>query len=75
LQGTIMQWKITMSSLSISFKYLLITWSRSEMITIIRRNVTLIWRKHLWFQMKLKKKMFVMNSSLNSPHENLSYTL
>jgi hypothetical protein len=25
LQGTIMQWKITMSSLSISFKYLLIT--------------------------------------------------
>jgi hypothetical protein len=60
--------------LSISSKYLLITWSRSEMITIIRRSITLIWRRHLWFQMKMKKEMFGMNS-LNSPHENLSYTL
>ncbi len=74
LQGTTMQWKIAMSSLSISSKYLLITWSRSEMITIIRRSITLIWRRHLWFQMKMKKEMFGMNS-LNSPHENLSYTL
>ncbi len=56
-------------------QYLFITWSRSEMNTIIKRSITLIWRRHLWFQMKMRKEMFGMNSSLNSPHENLSYTL
>jgi hypothetical protein len=40
------------------------------MITIIRRSIALIWRRHLWFQ----RKMFVMNF-LNSLHENVSYTL
>jgi hypothetical protein len=45
------------------------------MNTIIKRSITLIWRRHLWFQMKMRKEMFGMNSSLNSPHENLSYTL
>jgi hypothetical protein len=33
----------------------------------IRRRITLTWRKHLWSQMKMKREMFGMNSSLYSP--------
>ncbi len=47
-------------------QYLFITWNRSEMIAI-RRRITLTWRKHLWSQMKMKREMFGMNSSLYSP--------
>jgi hypothetical protein len=28
------------------------------MITIRRRNITLTWRRHLWFQMKMRREMF-----------------
>ncbi len=48
-------------------QYLFITWSRSEMIVIRRRSITLTWKRLLWPQMKTRREMFGMNSSLYSP--------
>jgi hypothetical protein len=37
------------------------------MIVIRRRSITLTWKRLLWPQMKTRREMFGMNSSLYSP--------
>jgi hypothetical protein len=74
-KGTALQWKIAMFFFIHILQYLLIIWGGNEMITIKKRNIIVPWRKHLRFQMKMRREMFRMNSSLYHPHENLSYTL
>jgi hypothetical protein len=52
------------------FHFFFIAWGRGEMIVIRRRNMVFVLRKHLWFQMKMKRNVFGKNFSLYSLHEN-----
>ncbi len=75
-QAIAMQWKITILSSSISSNYFFITWGRGEMIGIRRGmisrrgNMALTWGRHLWSQMRMKRKKLGKRSSLYSPCEN-----
>ncbi len=52
------------------FQYFFITWGRGEMIVIRRRNMAFVLGKHLWSQMKMKRKKFGKSSSLYILHDN-----